>query len=38
VPVVWVNRKHESPGGDARPLAAVSDLYALVTWLSRNKS
>jgi 2-haloacid dehalogenase/putative hydrolase of the HAD superfamily len=38
VPTVWVNRKHESPSGDARPLAAVSDLYALVTWLSRNKS
>jgi FMN phosphatase YigB (HAD superfamily) len=38
VPVVWVNRKHESPSGDARPLADVSDLYELVTWLSRNKS
>lgn len=38
VPVVWVNRKHESPSGDARPLADVSDLYELVTWLSRNRS
>ena len=38
VPVVWVNRKRESPSGDARPLADVSDLYELVTWLSRNKA
>jgi 2-haloacid dehalogenase/putative hydrolase of the HAD superfamily len=38
LPVVWVNRKHESPSGDARPTADVPDLYGLVTWLARNKS
>ena len=33
IPVVWVNRKSESPGGAARPDREVPDLAALVEWL-----
>lgn len=33
IPVVWVNRKGEPPGGDARPTGEVRDLLGLVAWL-----
>ncbi|MBI2537877.1 MAG: HAD hydrolase-like protein [Gemmatimonadetes bacterium] len=35
IPVVWVNRKGERPGGAARPEGEVADLAALVPWLAR---
>ncbi len=35
IPVVWVNRKGESPGGTARPLVEVPDLAGLVAWLGQ---
>jgi 2-haloacid dehalogenase/putative hydrolase of the HAD superfamily len=34
IPVVWVNRKRESPMGSARPTAEVTDLTQLVDWLA----
>ncbi len=33
IPVAWVNRKGERPGGAARPDAEVADLAGLVEWL-----
>jgi 2-haloalkanoic acid dehalogenase type II len=38
VPVVWVNRKHEAPTGEARPLAEVATLAELVDWLVPQES
>lgn len=35
VPVVWVNRKGERPGGAARPDGEVGGLAGLVEWLER---
>lgn len=34
IPVVWVNRQAEAPGGDARPDGEVGTLDELVTWLA----
>jgi 2-haloalkanoic acid dehalogenase type II len=33
IPVFWVNRKHEDPTGNARPLAQAETLRGLVEWL-----
>jgi len=33
IPAVWVNRKHDRPTGDARPLHEVSSLRELAEWL-----
>jgi len=37
VPVVWVNRKGERPGGAARPEGEVGDLAAMVAWLGEGR-
>lgn len=34
IPVVWVNRKGESPSGDARPDGEVASLESLGKWLT----
>ena len=34
IPVAWVNRLHEQPGGDARPLREVFSLAELAEWLT----
>lgn len=37
IPVAWVNRKGESPGGAARPDGDVPDLAGLVEWLGERR-
>ncbi|MGD2135694.1 MAG: HAD-IA family hydrolase [Gemmatimonadales bacterium] len=37
IPAVWINRKGETPVGDAAPLAEVPTLAAFVEWLERGQ-
>ncbi len=34
IPVAWINRKHESPGGPTRPDREFTDLQRLADWLT----